>query len=107
MTEIEEFYDAMNQQKQKDKQVLEIAKGLLSPSAYKELLMVIEDSENTWGFKIEDSPVGKFQMEDEYPELIGIWVNQTTNGGMSGDEYAGTVSVKLKNNSYFKFFYSM
>lgn len=35
------------------------------------------------------------------------WVNQTTNGGVSGDDFAGTIYFKLSTNRYLCFNYEM
>lgn len=36
-----------------------------------------------------------------------VWVNQTTNGGYTGDSFAGTVSIKLKKGKFLELDYSM
>jgi hypothetical protein len=74
---------------------------------FDEIEHVIEDSDHTYDFKIVDEPKGEFQQEDEYPVLGGIWVDQTTNGGYTGDDFAGTVSIKIDNRNYLEFAYSM
>lgn len=96
----------MQQERNRNNQALETAKSRLSPNAYKDLQHIIVDSENAYNYSIETAPKGQYQNED-YTEITGIWVNQTTNGGMTGDEFAGTVSVELNDKSYFQFNYSM
>jgi hypothetical protein len=36
-----------------------------------------------------------------------VWVNQTTNGGYTGDEFAGTICIEIGENEYLKYNYSM
>ena len=38
---------------------------------------------------------------------IKLWVNQTTNGGMTGDDFAGTVYIDLGDDKYLAIDYSM
>lgn len=59
----------------------------------------------TCDYQIAGTPIGREQDEE------GPWgkhfVNQTTNGGYTGDEYAGTVSIPLGDGRFFQFGYSM
>ena len=59
----------------------------------------IEDA-FSWGgwFEIVDSPKGEKQTEKD--DTIEVWINQTTNGGYTGDSFAGDVYVKLSENEY-------
>lgn len=102
-----EALEAEQQEHIKNNDVLAVAKSRLSPNAYKDLQSIIVDSENTYAYSIEKAPKGKFQEHGGFKEITGIWVNQTTNGGMSGDDFAGTVSVELNDKSYFQFHYSL
>ena len=87
--------------------VLETVESLVTPEMFKDIEDAILHSEYAYNYKITDAPKGEFQQEDEYPALGGIWVDQTTNGGYSGDDFAGTVSVKIDDRNYFEFTYSM
>ncbi len=91
----------------KNLKILDDIKLKVSDDIYKEILIVIEESENTYNFQILDKPKGKFQDEDDFVYLGGFWVDQTTNGGYTGDEYAGTVSIKIDEDVYLQFNYSM
>ena len=93
--------------KEADDNVLNTVKGFLSEDQFEDVLNLLEECYNTYNYSIEDKPKGDYQEEEDYPNLVGIWVNQTTNGGYSGDEFAGTISVKLSNDKYFQFYYSM
>jgi hypothetical protein len=95
-----------NEQTEKDNKVLDDVKLLVSEEIFEDIKIVLEESENVYDFSIEDKPIGEFQKEN-YDYLDGIWVNQTTNGGYIGDEFAGNVSIKIDENKYFQFYYSM
>jgi len=47
-------------------------------------------------------PNGSLEEEDT---TIKIWINQTTNGGYSGDEYAGTVYAEIEKGIYLAWTY--
>ena len=102
-----EIAEAEKEQQEKEILVLEEVKAVVTPEMFEEIESCLVDSDNTYGYKITDKPQGEFQQEDEYPALGGIWVDQTTNGGMAGDDFAGTISIKLGENKYFEFGYWM
>jgi hypothetical protein len=89
----------------KRKQVLAQVKELCSRRAFKDIEKEIRDCSYTHDYQIADVPLGTEQND------VASWgkhfVNQTTNGGYSGDDYAGTVSIPLKDGRYFQFSYSM
>lgn len=89
-----------------NKRILDKIKELVTPEEYGDILSILEDSGHTFHFKITDKPKGKYQKED-LDHIKGLWVNQTTNGGYMGDEFRGTISIKLPNEKYFQFNYSM
>jgi len=91
---------------EKNLKILEDIKLKVSDDIYQEILIIIEESEHTYNFQILDKPKGKFQ-EDDFEYLGGFWVDQTTNGGYDGDSYAGTVSIKIDEDEYLQFNYSM
>lgn len=93
--------------KEKDNKVLNTVKEFLSKDQFDDIVNLLEECTNTYDYSIEDDPKGDYQKEEDYPNIVGIWVNQTTNGGYSGDEFAGTISVKLSNDKYFQFYYYM
>lgn len=91
-------------QKEEDKslkKVLDYVKSLISLSQYEDVLETMKESDYTYNYQITDVPRGVYQKEDNY------WVNQTADGGFTGDEFAGTISILLPNNKYFQFNYSM
>lgn len=103
----EEIELCEKEQSEKDKSVLKIASWLLTYDEFEDLKELIHDSDTTSYYSIEAKPKGEYQVDSDYNFLKGYWVNQTINGGYVGDEYAGTISVKLLNDKYFQFHYSM
>jgi len=104
----EEIAKTEKEQSDKDAFILDkVAKGLLSEGEFCDLEILITESDDTSYYSIENEPNGEYQEDYDYRFLKGYWVNQTTNGGYTGDEYAGTISVKLSNGKYFQFHYSM
>ena len=91
---------------EKDKCLASIKK-LIQENKFDEILSIIEESEYTYDFKLTKEPKGKFQEERELEVLKGIFVNQTTNGGYTGDEFAGTISIEYNDGAYLQFSYSM
>ncbi len=56
-------------------------------------------------FHFTKKPAGK-QYNNERFSLIKPYTNQTVNGGMTGDDFAGTISVFLKEGKYLTWHYS-
>lgn len=81
----------------------QIGKGFLD-----NLKSLIEDSEfsDSFRFKIVDKPGGKFQQETDFGCITGIWVYQYSVGD-SGDGWAGSIWVKLKNYKYLEIPFSI
>ena len=93
------------QQAEKDK-CLVFVKNLVSKPKFDEILEVIEESGCTTEFKLKNKPLGEYQDEDlEF--LKGYYVDQTTDGGYIGDDFAGTVSIEYNDEQYLQFSYSM
>ena len=47
------------------------------------------------------------RQEEKWVEFNHVYVNQTTDGGMSGDEFAGYIYIPITKKLYVKSFYSM
>ena len=86
--------------------MLKVVESKVTSEAYKEILQELDISENTFDYKIVDKPKGEIQKFDENEHIV-VYVNQTTNGGYTGDEFAGTVSIKLNETEFFQYSYSM
>ena len=66
---------------------------------FKELTSYAEESGTHYPFEIVTKPLGKWQEEEEYPLLNGVWVEQSSSYGCE-DCYYGTVTVKIDDNRY-------
>tara|TARA_R110002124_G_scaffold128157_8_gene288572 strand:+ start:805 stop:1125 length:321 start_codon:yes stop_codon:yes gene_type:complete len=88
----------------KNQAVLDKVKALVSPEAFEQ----IEESLSEYGFahsyKIVGKPVGRAQ--DEGFVLGEVYVDQTTNGGFSGDDFAGSVCMPIAADCYFQYAYN-
>ena len=86
--------------------VLADVKRIVSAAVYAEIVAeVTEAGTYTYDYKIAAAPIGREQ--DDGAAWGLTFVNQTTNGGYCGDEYAGTVSIPLGDGRYFQFAYTM
>lgn len=84
--------------------VLDQVQALVTPEAFQQIKDTLTDSGYTHSYLIADRPLGEPQ-DDEY--LLGdVYVDQTTNGGHTGDDYAGTMSMPLSAGRYFQFCYA-
>ncbi len=90
---------------EKDKKILKSVKKQVSSKLYKEIEYEIGESEGGFNFKIVDKPNGEYQNCND--DKIKVWVDQTMNGGYSGDSFAGSVYVELPNKKYLAWDYSM
>ena len=97
-----ECHRAELQQKQ---DVLLQVKSMVSAEVYSDILEELAESGSTDDFQIVLEAVG--QEQDDDASWGTTYVNQTTNGGYTGDEYSGTVSIPLGNNKFIQFAYYM
>lgn len=91
----------------KDNYILDYVKSKVSDGAYKEILKELKKCWCTYHFEIVKTPDGKMREHNEFCFIEGVYVNQTINGGYSGDDYDGTCAIKISDNEYFQFYYSM
>lgn len=87
-----------------NKAVLDQVQALVSPEAFQQIKDTLCDSGYTHGYLIADHPLGEPQ--DDGFVLGDVYVDQTLNGGFSGDDYAGTMSMPLQAGRYFQFNYA-
>lgn len=89
----------------KRQSVLAEVRGIVSAEVYAAIQEELADSGFTFDYQIAGTPIG--QEQDEEAPWGKHFVNQTTNGGYSGDDYEGTVSIPLVDGRFFQFGYSM
>ncbi|MYM92462.1 hypothetical protein [Duganella vulcania] len=92
-------------EEQRRQQVLAEVKSLVSKEVYAEIICELTECCYTFGYEITAQPAGALQ--DNGAGWGQHYVNQTTNGGMSGDEYAGTVAIPVGEGRFFQFGYAM
>ncbi len=98
---LDEWMKEQMEQEQKDKNLLYDITKFTDDTYFKDIEFELEESENTVNYKIVDEPVGLRQNEGNY----NIWVNQSC--GETGDDYSGTVCMKLPNGKYLMWDYWM
>lgn len=107
MIEDEKFMKELAKEEEKryeeDQKILSLVQSKVSEAVFEDIKTSIEMSENTYDYLISDGPIGDYQDDSDFEQ----WVNQTTNGGYTGDEYAGTVSIKISEKEYFQYSYWM
>jgi len=62
--------------------------------------------EENFEFHFTTKPAGRQHSDNMFP-LLKPYVNQTLNGGMTGDDFGGTVSIFLKEGKYLTWYYSI
>lgn len=82
--------------------ILKAIKSVKGERFYQMVLDEIQESEGVVGhLRFAKKHRGTKQSQPN------VWVDQTTNGGYSGDSFAGTVSIKLKRGKFLEWDYSM
>lgn len=104
MAAYDQMHREMAEQRDQEKAVLDQVRAMVSPEAFGEIVDAISDSGHTHSYLIASAPLGEPQ-DDDF-SLGDVYVDQTTNGGMSGDDFAGTMSMPLPDGRYFQFSYA-
>jgi hypothetical protein len=89
-----------------DLEVMAQAKGMLSQEDFEDLEAEVEGSDCAYDFQIVSEAKGD-QWEGDYRYKHGQRsVNETSHGGMSGDDFAGDVYIPVAKNKWIKFSYA-
>jgi len=91
---------------EKDNRLLRVIESVLGKKFVEDVRDCLEQCEASTGIWLTKMPKGTFQEED-YGSFDGYWVNQYVNGGMTGDDFQGTISIKLRTGKYLTFSYAM
>jgi hypothetical protein len=97
---------SLSEEHAKEQAVLDQVRLLVSAPVFSQIEEALYDGDytSTHGYQIAATPLGEPQ--DEGYALGDVFVDQTTDGGLSGDEFAGTVSMPLPDGRFFQFYYA-
>ena len=98
---MKQHQEAQNDQYNQDQAILNKIKDCVDTEYYKDIEFELEESEHPSNYRIVEHPIGSCQNEGNY----NIWVDQSC--GCSGDDYSGTVCMKLQDNRYLMWNYWM
>nr|WP_156903361.1 hypothetical protein [Burkholderia sp. M701] len=86
-------------------EILGLVKIRVSPEVYSGIEECISDSDHTHSFSIVDEPCGTVQSSDY---VFGDYhVDQYDNGGISGDNFAGSICIPIGQGQFLQFHYEM
>jgi hypothetical protein len=100
----EAMREADNKEVAKQAKILKRIKKRVSASWYRSIIEFLEDNDFTHNFAITDKPAGKRQKETY--RFSHSYIDQYSNGGFSGDDFAGQASLPIRDGLYFSFHYS-
>jgi len=92
-------------EKRRNGAVLAEVRSVVNDEVFCAIVSEIEDSSHVFDFKISDASVGRPQ--DDGAAWGLTYVYQSRNGGITGDDFAGTVSIPIGNGKFFSFGYAM
>lgn len=96
-------------QREADLAVVETVKTMVSEDYFSAISGWLNDTENgyIYEYHIVDEPQGEYQDEGgSYWEVLGgMWVDQYA--GFTGDDYHGSIAIKINENSYLQVSFSM
>lgn len=104
---MKQYFDSVTEIHKRNDRILRAVKKVKGRSFYNHLVGFIESSETQdWQqWEIVREPVGDHQTENEFGRAIKeVWVDQG-GGGMTGDDYHGTVCIPIKSGRWLKIFY--
>ena len=98
-----EYDKELEKEIKRDNDFMESVRKMVSEEVFKQIEEELEESSGGDGFEIVNNPSGENQ---DYKDRE-VYVNQTTNGGYSGDEFAGDCYFKIGENKYLRWSYAM
>jgi hypothetical protein len=102
---LEQFLEEEEKRFKQDKRVLREVESSVSKTLYEDILLCLDLSDYTYNYRITETPIGKYQEESDYEELKGYYVEQN-GGGMTGDDFQGTISIQIENTPQNKKFFT-
>jgi len=88
----------------KQAKLMKRVKKRVTASWYQSVLDYMEDCEYTYEFSIVDTPTGTRQSEGY--RFSYVYLDQYSNGGYSGDDFARVICIPIRGGLYLKFHYS-
>lgn len=109
----EDYQQAMLEESQREEantiKVLNEVAEIVTPEYLEAIQQWLDDVDNGiyGGLKITDKPIGEWQDEssDYWDTLKGMYVNQSC--GYTGDDYHGTLEIKLTEIEFLRAFFSL
>jgi hypothetical protein len=101
----EQFLEEERRATEEKNKVLEQVKSVVSENLYTDILTYLSILEYSYNYRIENSPIGSIQLEEEFEQLNHIYITQS-GGGMTGDDFWGTISIEISKDTYFIFEYN-
>ena len=92
-----EYFESLDKIAKEKSDFLDKIKACVELEYFQNILIEIEESENTGNYRIVDEPEGESQYNSEFGYTV--WIYQRR--GECEDDYYGTVCVKLPNDKYF------
>jgi hypothetical protein len=104
----EEMIREENRIFEKRKLILDHIEDIVGKQYRQDVEACLDECESCGEFMLIDKTCikGSYQEED-WNSFDHIYVDQTTNGGYSGDEYAGHIYIPITKKLYLKSYYSM
>lgn len=100
-------FSELAKEQAKQTKLLENIRKQKGDKFYNSLISLMADCEaDGVNSMVVAEPIGRFQ-EEGWGNIKDYWIDQYENGGITGDNYAGYVYVKLKDGKYFRFHYSI
>lgn len=89
-----------------NKMILRSIRGRFGKKYRKDILECLKEGEAKHELKIVTKPAGSRQ-DENWQSFDHIYVNQTENGGITGDSFSGTFAMPLPDGTYLETYYSM
>lgn len=102
------YHDILIEVAKKNSRILRAIKSVKGKAFHDHIKGIAKECEaDDWSeWELITEPTGKFQEERWGREIRGIWVQQQAVGD-SGDSWSGTICVKIRENKYLRFNFSM
>lgn len=105
---MQDYYDELAKIHQEEVKVLDNLKNIITNDFYDDVMDYLDFCDCTSQYEITNEiPNDKCKQKEDYDNIPFAWVDQYCNGGYVGDDFAGWVWIKLNDEQFFKFHYSM